>query len=729
VRQDLQSGDPPWIGPYRLEARLGSGGMGRVFLGRSAGRRLVAVKVIRDDLATDPEFRLRFGREVTAAKQVGGLFTALVIDADVEGPMPWLATAYIAGPSLTDAVSEHGPLPPESLLSLAAGLAEGLSAIHAVGLVHRDLKPSNILLADDGPRVIDFGISRATEASVLTRTGMVVGSPGFMSPEQAEGDEVGPASDVFSLGAVLVFAATGTPPFGTGSTAALAYRVVHSRPRLDNVPPEVRFIAEWCLAKNPGERPTPADLLAELGDADLNPAWLPTKVLEGIAQHTPSEPVSTGSSPPPMLTEHESLPSVPEPAPDAPDTVTVAPRYQPAEPPTTKPPPAGSVASPPSPLTPHAPANPISETGARRTGRVQPRRITLIGTTIVLICAVVATVFALTHHAYKHRQVAPQLVHTLTVPNSSGVPVIAYNRSGTILATGDQFYSSIYLWDVATGRRIAALTDNIPDESSGAVAFSANGKTLASGCRCEGTGSPSDNTYLWDIATRHIIATLTNPDSQSVVSVAYSPDGTTLATGDNNGTTYLWDVTTRHIIATLTDPDSGSDIGKIVTIAYSPDGRTLAIAVNGGKTYLWDVATRRIIATLTDPNGAGGAVAYSPDGTELATNCDCDAGNSAGNFAKTYLWDVATRHIIATLTDPHSQGAFGVTFSPNGTTLATSDNNGSIYLWDVASGHQIATFSRANSGGFLAVTYSPDGTTLATGDSNGDAYLWANVSE
>src|SRR5215471_13539911 len=225
--------DPQRIGPYRLVGRLGSGGMGRVFLGRSAGGRLVAVKVIRDELAQDPHFRMRFGREVAAAKRVGGLFTALVVDADVDGPTPWLATTYVAGPSLADAVSAHGPLPSESVLSLAAGLAEGLAAIHAVSLIHRDLKPSNVLLAHDGPRVIDFGISRAAEASVLTRTGLVVGSPGFMSPEQAEGGEVGPASDVFSLGAVLVFAATAVAPFGTGSTAALIYRVVHSLPRLD----------------------------------------------------------------------------------------------------------------------------------------------------------------------------------------------------------------------------------------------------------------------------------------------------------------------------------------------------------------------------------------------------------------------------------------------------------------------------------------------------------------
>ena len=241
--------------------------MGQVFLGRSAGGRPVAVKVVRAHLATDPEFRERFRREIVVARKVSGVYTSPVIDADVDGPMPWLATAYVDGPSLADAVSQHGPLPPGSVLALAAGLAEGLSAIHAAGVVHRDLKPANVLLAEDGPRVIDFGISQAAEASALTRTGLVVGSPGFMSPEQAEGREVGPPSDIFSLGAVLAFAATGQGPFGAGSTPALVYRVVYSPPNLDRLPAEVRPLIERCLAKDPAQRPTAAQVLAEAGAA------------------------------------------------------------------------------------------------------------------------------------------------------------------------------------------------------------------------------------------------------------------------------------------------------------------------------------------------------------------------------------------------------------------------------------------------------------------------------
>ena len=277
---ELQAADPRSVGPYRLLGRLGSGGMGRVYLGRSPAGRLVAVKVIRPDLAGEPGFGVRFAREVTAARNVSGLFTALVVDADVSGPVPWLATVYVPGPSLSEAVASQGPLPTAAVLTLASGLAQGLQAIHAAGVVHRDLKPANVLLARDGPRVIDFGISRAAEATetttALTQTGMVLGSPGFMSPEQAEGATVGPPSDVFSLGAVLTFAGTGEGPFGTGSTPQLLYRVVHSQPDIARLPREIRSLVERCLVKDPGQRPTTSDLLAALGAGRPAADWLST---------------------------------------------------------------------------------------------------------------------------------------------------------------------------------------------------------------------------------------------------------------------------------------------------------------------------------------------------------------------------------------------------------------------------------------------------------------------
>jgi serine/threonine protein kinase len=263
--KELEPEDPQKIGPYRLVGLLGQGGMGRVYLGMSPGGRPVAVKAIRAELAADPEFRARFGREVSAARRVSGAFTAQVVDADVDGPVAWMATAYVPGPTLAEAVDTRGPLSEAALLTLAAGLAESLRAIHAAGVVHRDLKPSNVLLAEDGPRVIDFGISRATESTSLTREGAVIGALGFMSPEQATGYEVGPPSDIFSLGAVLTFAVTGEGPFGTGTTPTLLYRVVHGTPNLDRVPQTVRPLVERCLAKDPAQRPTADGLLAEVG--------------------------------------------------------------------------------------------------------------------------------------------------------------------------------------------------------------------------------------------------------------------------------------------------------------------------------------------------------------------------------------------------------------------------------------------------------------------------------
>jgi serine/threonine protein kinase len=291
----LQPADPQLIGPYQLVGRLGAGGMGRVFLGVSAAGRPVAVKVIHARLAADPEFRARFSIEVAAARKVSGLFTALVVDADVDAPVPWLATAYVAGSSLSEEVRERGPLSVSSTLSLAAGLAKSLTAIHAAGVVHGDLKPSNVLLAPDGPRVIDFGISQAAEAAPLARGGLVVGTPSFMSPEQATGRDVGPLSDVFSLGAVLAFAATGRKPFGTGTAAAVLERVVCGPPALEDSPPEVRPLIERCLAKDPGERPTAAALLADVtaAQAALEPSLRPAAQAPGASPGAEPHPGAT----------------------------------------------------------------------------------------------------------------------------------------------------------------------------------------------------------------------------------------------------------------------------------------------------------------------------------------------------------------------------------------------------------------------------------------------------
>lgn len=251
---------PERVGDYAVERELGAGGMGTVYLARSRGGRAVAVKVARPELAADPHFRARFRAEADAARRVGGFHTAQVVDADPEAPAPWMATAYIAGLTLSELIAERGPMDEAALRGLGAALAEALQAIHACGLVHRDLKPGNIIMADDGPRVLDFGIARALESTRLTHTGAAFGTPGFLAPEQAQGLAVGPAADVFALGAVLV-AAAGGRAFGEGTPMGLMYRAVHESPDLSHVPPGVRQVVAACLAKDPTERPTPAGLL------------------------------------------------------------------------------------------------------------------------------------------------------------------------------------------------------------------------------------------------------------------------------------------------------------------------------------------------------------------------------------------------------------------------------------------------------------------------------------
>ncbi|MFE4367432.1 serine/threonine-protein kinase [Streptomyces sp. NPDC056835] len=307
--QPLEAGDPATIGPYRLLGRLGSGGMGRVYVARSQGGRTVAVKVVHPHFAMDEEFRARFRREVDAARRVGTgpdgpRWSAPVLDAGPEAAVPWVATAYVAGPSLTHAVGTYGPLPEHSVRALGAGLAEALAAVHGLGLVHRDVKPSNVLLAPDGPRLIDFGIARATDGTAsLTSTGVSVGSPGYMSPEQILGKAVTGAADVFSLGAVLAYAVTGTSPFPGDSSAALLYKVVHEEPELGSLRGELRELVADCLAKDPSSRPAPADIVRRLvtdgaggaGGADgadrargveglVAAGWLPVPLVEEVSR-------------------------------------------------------------------------------------------------------------------------------------------------------------------------------------------------------------------------------------------------------------------------------------------------------------------------------------------------------------------------------------------------------------------------------------------------------------
>ncbi|UED84755.1 serine/threonine-protein kinase [Streptomyces profundus] len=280
--QPLSPGQPTSVGPYRLLGRLGAGGMGEVYLGRSPTGRTAAIKLVHAELASDPEFRRRFRSEVAAAQRVSGEWTAPVLDSDTESTVPWVATGYVPGPSLTQVVEKYGPLPEESVWALTHGLTQALTDIHDNGLVHRDLKPSNVLVTLDGPKVIDFGIARAVDASQVTRTGSMVGSPGYMAPEQIRGEHINSAADVFALGAVVAYAASGVSPFAPDqpSLHTVLYRVLHEEPELGA--PEgpltgyLRQVAERCLLKDPNERPTlPQILRLAAHHTDNSGVWLP----------------------------------------------------------------------------------------------------------------------------------------------------------------------------------------------------------------------------------------------------------------------------------------------------------------------------------------------------------------------------------------------------------------------------------------------------------------------
>ncbi|MFF2326679.1 MULTISPECIES: protein kinase [unclassified Streptomyces] len=375
--EKLGPADPQRIGAYRLLGRLGAGGMGQVYLARSDRGRTVAIKLVRGELAEQQEFRDRFRQEVHAARRVGSAWTASVLDADTEAAVPWVATGYVAGPSLQATVSGrrgapagtvpgvYGPLPERSVHILGAGLAHALQAIHAAGLIHRDLKPSNILLTIDGPRVIDFGIARALDTVAqgsLTRTGALVGSPGFMAPEQVRGERVTPACDVFCLGSVLAYASTGRLPFGTSDSGVHAqmFRIAQEEPDLTGVPVDLVELVRDCLLKDPAARPATDAILERLADGDTAEPWLPGAIIAQLGRHAvellnsedPEEVTGQG----PVANEAPADPAAPadRPAPAPPGVVPTLPTT--AGPPMPGPPMPGPPMPGPTPTPTSPPA-------------------------------------------------------------------------------------------------------------------------------------------------------------------------------------------------------------------------------------------------------------------------------------------------------------------------------------------------------------------------------------
>ena len=761
----LQAEDPSRIGPFRVLERLGAGGMGQVYLGASAGGRRVAIKVIHPQHAGDPEFRRRFVREVAAARQVGGFHTALVVDADPDASSPWMATAYIPGPSLATAIAGKGPFDEAGTRRLGAALAEGLTAIHACGLIHRDLKPGNIILGADGPYIIDFGIAKHTGMTSITGAGMIIGTLRYMSPEQLSGQELTPLSDVFSLGAVLAYTATGHDPFIAPSIPAVITRIIYDPPDLTPLAGALRDLIASCLAKDPTERPSLEDLLRRFTPLDGAAANAFAPAAPAVAQAA-APAVAQAAAP---AVAQAAAPAVAQAvAPTAADsarpaTGTLSVPGSPAFPvaaatatgsqpdvapqPTAAPHPAPAAAPRPAPA-------PGGRGRWYRRPAILAAAITVVVIGLAVPTAALLGVFSKGSNATAGQRHRPTLrasasTHQSTAPHSSAAPresatgsahpAAGYSATGSLLGTlgppGPTFASNalttlaftsdtrtllggstglgsnfVYEWDTAKKGFPVMMAGSYPPMFTGNVAgvtgmaFSPKSGTLVT---ADGDGTIA----LWDGATGQRITRLGYSNTLDATSVAFSPDGKTLAAGDANGKVDLWNTTTWTLTRSL--PNTGRT--PVYSVAFSPNGSDLAAGGRSGQVTVWRTATWSVIKTMSDPGQAAPSVAFSPDGHLLAT------GDSGGSI---YLWSSSTWQRLAALPDPNSSGVREITFAGRDGILAAGDENGRVYLWNTTTRRLTATLTEPGGEGVDSVAFASNPATLASGDANGKAYLW-----
>ncbi|MEV0703296.1 WD40 repeat domain-containing serine/threonine protein kinase [Saccharopolyspora sp. NPDC050389] len=682
----LGNAGPREVGPYRVLAELGRGGMGRVLLGSGPDGRLVAVKLVHEQLTEDDGFRARFRREVEASRAVSGAYTAAVVDADPDAPTPWLASVFVSGPTLHDTLSSVGALPEAAVLRLAAGLATALTHIHRAGLVHRDLKPSNVLVTDDGPRVIDFGIVRAVSEGrhdELTRTGWLVGSPAFMSPEQAEGVTVTSAADVFSLASVVVAAATGASPFAGAATLQTLNNVVRLDPDFADVPDAVRRFAEPCLAKDPAARPTAAELLSAIGQ------------LAPSAQPWP-EPVHRL-----IVRRQAEIAEFLEPGQDA--TVIVEGR------------------APTSTIVDRPAAVPATLVARRGSSRRWLRIVALV--VVVAVAGVVSWVSWPSESATEpstesessteppmdapaeSSPAVPPFEQVGEITGTSEVEGLAFNPDGTVLTArfDDETAQS---WHVESQEQVGQIIGTF--DGIGSPVFSADGRTLT-------TTRVKDETAVvveqWDLASgrqrgRPFVAAMGDNDFGDPI---FSPDGRIMAVTVGqvaSRTVRVWDVAGGRPIDGL--GTNGEAIG------FSADGRTLVVVgPTGNRNYLsmWDVAGQR---RLGDPIALPeGEYAY---GFTLSTNGDVLTTVDSGGIMR--WWDIVSHNQTRRPVTFDSEHISTIAFSPEGAHFATTNAN-TLMVWELDTGKQIGTTMH----GVSAVAFGPDGM-LATGDPHGTIRLW-----
>ena len=701
----LKTGDPELVGGYRLLGRLGTGGMAQVFLGASPGGRKVAVKLIRPEYADDAEFRRRFTREIAAARQVGGFHTAAVVDADPDADAPWMVTAYIPGPSLSEAVGQNGPLDPVQVRELGAALAEGLTAIHACGLIHRDLKPGNIILGPDGPRIIDFGIARTANASSLTTVNALIGTYGYMAPEQLGRKEVTFRSDLFALGGVLVFAATGHGPFDADELPAVIGRILSEPPDLEPLTGPLRDILDACLDKDPARRPDLADLIAyfsmpEQGlprpavDPDpqtprpgVDPTFVPGQQRTAVRGNDAARWSANAKGKGNVDAAGPTATMVGLPA----ATTTVAPGD-----------PAGIVLAC-SPLIGHT--GPINLVAFSPDGR------------FLATASADGRVRLWDNGSWRQAgpDLSPQLPHRV---GDDGFAQLVFTPDSRALLAKPAGTSAVFGWQVGSWQPLSSPV------RTWARFISPDGRFLAA----EGTGAPA--LWAWDPATlRHTPFPLQRKTGWRMgFLTAFSPDGGIVAATDPGDDIGLWDTRTRERRQVLRRYHRSFDVGGQALVPYalsdaviSPGGRFLVAL---GQTRdsrgrnvrilkLWDIAgpgrrRRRLFEAASATALYRWRVAV---GAALASTFD----------GRLRLWDTASL-TPADLGEPGEDAI--LEFTPGGGLLAEAGRF-RLRLWDTAAGAVAAAGPRISTArdAIAGVAFSPDGGLIATAEGSA-ARVW-----